>query len=54
MYPDTAVFIFKVSVSDIEGLCDISDVHYDGTNPNGGQLTRQFCSMTELLPDTSF
>jgi hypothetical protein len=42
MYPDTAVFIFKVSVSDIEGLCDISDVHYDGTNPNGGQLTRQF------------
>jgi hypothetical protein len=39
---DTTIFVFKVAVTDPEGACDIDNAHYDGTNPNGGQLTRQF------------
>jgi hypothetical protein len=39
---DTTVFIFKVFVTDPDGPCDIANVHYDGTKPLGGNLTRQF------------
>jgi hypothetical protein len=38
---DTAIFVFKIRASDPNGQCDIPNgkVFYNGTDPNGGQLT---------------
>jgi hypothetical protein len=39
---DTTIFVFKITVADPDGLCDVPNAFYDGTNPLGGQLTRQY------------